>query len=103
MPMAKLAKMRRATVSHLKNRLSEFLRLVKRGQTIEVVERGIPIARIQPILAGEGSGDERLQRLVVGGVVAQGRRPLDLSWLKEPPVVAGVDPVRVLIEERGER
>ncbi len=43
--------MRRIPVSELKNRLSEFLRLVKRGETIEVFEHSVPIARIEGVRA----------------------------------------------------
>jgi len=47
--MAILAIMKRVPVTDLKNRLSEFLRFVKRGESLEVLERGIPIARIEPV------------------------------------------------------
>ncbi len=42
--------MKRANIAELKNRLSEFLAYVERGEEIEVRKRNIPIAQIVPIL-----------------------------------------------------
>ncbi|OGO70046.1 MAG: hypothetical protein A2Z37_13020 [Chloroflexi bacterium RBG_19FT_COMBO_62_14] len=52
-------------VRELKDRLSAYLREVKRGQTIVITERGRPIGRIVP----EGiSLDEKLKVLVDAGL-----------------------------------
>ncbi len=42
--------MKIANIAELKNRLSEFLSYVERGEEIEVRKRNIPIARVVPIL-----------------------------------------------------
>ena len=39
----------KANVSTLKNSLSRYLQKVRQGETIEVVDRDLPIARIVPI------------------------------------------------------
>ena len=39
--------MEKATISQLKNRLSEFLKKVRAGQTVVVFDRSQPIARIE--------------------------------------------------------
>ena len=41
--------MKIANIAELKNRLSEFLSYVERGEEIEVRKRNIPIARVVPI------------------------------------------------------
>jgi prevent-host-death family protein len=41
--------MKRATISQLKSHLSEHLRAAEAGETIEVMDRARPIARVVPI------------------------------------------------------
>lgn len=48
--------MRSIGVRELRQRASEYLRLVKRGETVEVTERGRPIARIVGVHAGPPQG-----------------------------------------------
>lgn len=62
--------MKAAPVTDLKNRLSHYLRLVARGETITVLDRGKPVAQIIP--PGEASGD--LERLVQAGLARPPRR-----------------------------
>ncbi len=50
----------------LKNRLSEYLRRVKAGETIIITERGKPVGQILPIQPDLSS---RLLKLVEAGVV----------------------------------
>lgn len=82
-------------IADLKTRLSEYLRAVRRGHTLTVLDRETPIAQIVPY-----QGD------VTGLIV---RRPLPSSLgLRRvrlpPPLDIKVDVVSLLIEERqGER
>ncbi|MBI3534752.1 MAG: type II toxin-antitoxin system prevent-host-death family antitoxin [Deltaproteobacteria bacterium] len=41
--------MRKANIAELKNQLSEFLVLVKKGETVRVYERSTPVAELVPI------------------------------------------------------
>jgi len=41
--------MKQARIAELKARLSEYLRSVRRGETVTVLDREIPVARIVPI------------------------------------------------------
>jgi prevent-host-death family protein len=41
--------MKRAHIAELKARLSEYLRTVRRGETVTVLDRETPVARIVPI------------------------------------------------------
>lgn len=50
----------------LKNRLSQYLRRVKAGETVVITERGKPVGQIVPLRADLTA---RLQQLVAAGVV----------------------------------
>lgn len=95
--------MKRVAISQLKDRLSEYLRLVKRGQTLEIVERSIPIARIEAIRPVEHSGREKFERLVQEGVISRPNKRLDKAFLAHPPIACSGDVVKAVIEERGDR
>lgn len=60
--------MRETTVGtrELKNRLSEYLRRVKAGETVIITERGKPVGQIVPIQTDLSS---RLKKLAEAGVV----------------------------------
>jgi prevent-host-death family protein len=92
--------MRRVSVTELKNRLSQYLRLVKRGETIVVVERSVPVARLEAV-SGQGSGaDSALERLVRDGIVSRPVRGEGPSPLRKAPVPCAGDIVKALVEER---
>jgi len=81
-------------IAELKSRLSEYLRRVRRGETITVLDRETPVARLEPVAAG-GS------RLVVREPAA-GAPPLRALRLP-PPLKTKTDILDLLAEERGER
>lgn len=58
-------------VRELKNRLTHYLRRVKRGEEVVVTERGRPVAILQSIRAVEApkSLDARLAKLAASGLV----------------------------------
>ena len=93
--------MRQVSVTELKNKLSQYLRIVKRGETIEVLERSIPVARLQGIEPDATQGGGRLERLLRDGIVTRAKRKPGKGKLKTPPVPCRADVVQVLIEERG--
>lgn len=41
--------MKTANIAELKNRLSDYLRLVENGETVEIAKRNVPIAHIVPL------------------------------------------------------
>jgi prevent-host-death family protein len=87
--------MKTARVAELKARLSEYLRAVRRGESVTVLDRETPIARIVPY-AGEAAA-----------LRVRPPRPgaTPLAKLKfPPPLRVKVDIVALLMEERqGER
>ena len=48
-PISTELKMKTANIAELKNRLSDYLRLVENGETVEVAKRNVPFARIVPL------------------------------------------------------
>jgi antitoxin (DNA-binding transcriptional repressor) of toxin-antitoxin stability system len=89
----------RATISQLKDRLSAYLRKVRSGETILVVDRDEPIARIERIAPG-ATADARSARLEAAGLVRRGSRPLDVAALRRPAPTPRASVVGALLEER---
>src|SRR3989304_4045748 len=44
--------MKTASISEAKNRLSAYIDLVRRGETVQITDRGNPVARLVPLEAG---------------------------------------------------
>jgi prevent-host-death family protein len=95
--------MKTASVSDLKAHLSRYLRLVQKGGEVQILDRGVPVARL---VAATGSGeaaDARLDRLVAAGVVRRGSGGVG-RVLATPPIAApDADLRRALDEDRGDR
>lgn len=89
--------MKQANVAIIKNRLSEYLRYVKKGETVRVYERAMPIADIVPVssLTRKDRG-ARLVELEAKGVIRRGREPLPASFFKGLRPAAGQPPAGVL-------
>ena len=81
-------------IAELKSRLSAYLRRVRRGQTITVLDRDTPIARLEPITGGAS-------RLAVREPSAGARRPGDVRM--PAPLRLKRDVLQQLAAERGER
>jgi antitoxin (DNA-binding transcriptional repressor) of toxin-antitoxin stability system len=69
-----------APVTDLKNRLSHYLRLVARGESVTVVERGRPVAR----LARLDAGDAELAALAANGLARLPLRELPADFSRRP-------------------
>ncbi len=95
--------MKRVSVSDLKNRLSEFLRLVKKGETIEILERNVPIARIEGVKARSRGTEDYIEDLTRRGILSRPRGEPDLSFLDRPPIPCDVDVAQIVSEDREER
>jgi prevent-host-death family protein len=77
-------------VAELKARLSEYLRAVRKGHDLTIMDRDQPIARVVPYLA---SGS-----LVVREPLSQYRTLGDIPM--PPPVRTSVDAVSLLLDDR---
>lgn len=78
--------MRKASISEAKNRLSAYLALVRRGETILITDRNVPVAQIVPLAAGAAAGDEeRLRDLERRGVIRRAKVRAGAGFLKRLP------------------
>lgn len=85
--------MKTAGVAELKARLSEYLRAVRRGESVTIMDRATPIAKMVPIQAV----GLRI-RMPAEGAPRPNRVPLPA------PLRLKIDVVQLLLEERqGER
>jgi prevent-host-death family protein len=94
--------MKKASISEAKNNLSALIDGVKGGSPVLIVDRGRPVARLEPVGGMGSSDDSRLARLVRDGVVrpARGVMPKALIATKPPRAKNDVSIVRALLEER---
>lgn len=93
--------MQKTNISTLKNRLSAYLKKVQAGETVLVLDRNRPIARIERV-TGALAEDERIARLEDAGLISRPKRPLSRKlWAKRPPR-AKKGLLEAVLEERRE-
>jgi len=94
---------KKASITEAKNNLSALIDSVKGGSPVLIVDRGRPVARLEPV-SRMGSNDDRLERLVREGVVRRARRaaPKALFSGTPPRAKKGASAVRALLDERRE-
>jgi prevent-host-death family protein len=92
---------KKASISEAKNAFSALLDRVRQGRTIVIEDRGVPVARLEPI-AERLDPDGRLARLERQGFVRAPRRPLPKRWLESRPprLLKGRRASDVVLEER---
>ncbi len=103
-PHSYLIAMKPVNVAELKNRLSHYLRLVRKGESLLVRDREQVIARIEPAGGGgraAGADAEWLARLEQQGVIRRGRGRWTAELLVRRPR-AEADVVAALLDEREE-
>ncbi|MEX2627303.1 MAG: type II toxin-antitoxin system prevent-host-death family antitoxin [Ilumatobacteraceae bacterium] len=92
-----------ASVSELKAKLSAYLREVRRGGEVQVVDRGIPIARLVPLAperdADDPTANQLRQRQIAAGVLRPGTG-IDLSVV---PLPTNIDLGGALTDDRTDR
>jgi antitoxin (DNA-binding transcriptional repressor) of toxin-antitoxin stability system len=95
--------MKRVSITETKNRLSALLDEVKACETIVILDRGVPIAKIEGVTNLEDD-EGRLARLIRTGVVRPSRGGSLDRILNQPPVKlkSGVSVLEALLEERRE-
>ena len=88
----------------LKNRLSEYVKLVRSGQSLLLTDRGHPVAEIRPVSSMDQNRQRRLSLddLVRAGLLTPGKR--NRADLYPPMTTAGRrSSAELLDEERGSR
>jgi prevent-host-death family protein len=94
-----------ATITETKNNLSALLDRGRRGETILILDRGRPVARLESVLEpGSGGTPGRLARLERAGLLERSRRGLPRKLMLVPPPrpASGTSALAALLEERRE-
>ena len=82
--------------------MSALLDRVRHGETILIIDRNRPVARLEPVISGEGTDPEgRLLRLERAGILRRRRVGPVARILEAPPRPRrGGDVLKALLEER---
>jgi prevent-host-death family protein len=93
--------MRTTTITDAKNGLSALIDRVKAGESIVILDRGIPVARLEPVTA-DPDPNGRIKRLERAGVISSPSAPppLELMRTAPPSAAPGVSVLEALLEER---
>lgn len=95
--------MKAVSVTELKAHLSKYLRQVRRGGEVQVLDRGVPVARLVGLPPVRDEDRSRIERLVRAGTI----RPAcgDASWLLDEEAISapGADVSGALHEDREDR
>lgn len=95
--------MKEANISDVKNNLSRYLALVRRGETIRILDRNRPIASIVPILAAGTAADEALADMERKGLIRRGTGMIDPEILEHDPPGEPCGVLTALLDEREAR
>lgn len=96
--------MKRASVTEAKNQLSALLDRVRRGERVVIEDRGMPVARLDPVFDAAEDDDGRLARLERSGLARRPDALLPRSVLRTAPPrpSGGARLSQVIIDERSE-
>jgi prevent-host-death family protein len=93
--------MKTAPVTDLKNRLSHYLRLVARGASVTILDRGRPVARLSRVDAADGELDALVAAGLARSPVTATALPKDFLSRRLPRPRASVQ--HALVEDREDR
>lgn len=89
------------TITEAKNSLSALIDQVRAGESVLIVDRGAPVARLESAAVGGDDDDGRLARLERAGLIRRGSGHVPQEILDGPTVsVAGATVSEALTEER---
>lgn len=97
--------MKTASITEAKNGLSALLDQVKAGESVLITDRGVPVARIEPVSAADDT-EAWLLRLERKGLIRRGNgMPPDellrrMAEIPRPRLPEGMSVVEALLEER---
>ena len=95
--------MKTASISEAKNRLSAYIDLVRKGETVLITDRNTPVAQLTPLQPAASPGEEAwLQALERKGLVkrAAKRGPSTLLTKAPQKLPPGASVLDALLEER---
>jgi len=93
--------MEKVTISELKNRLSAYLKKVRAGQSVLILDRDLPVARLERV-EGSARGDDRLTRLERAGLLRRSRHAPRVKELRAPAPKSARSVTQALLDERRE-
>ncbi len=88
------------SISALKANLSRYLRHVRRGGEVQILDRGLPVARL---MAPRPGGDDAVRDRLVGDGVLRPRAGPAMSILDSPPLELPTSISQALAEDRTDR
>ena len=88
------------SISELKANLSRYVREVRRGGEIQVLDRGTPVARLVPLATEDNRGVRK--RLISQGILRPGKAGAS-AILDEPLLTLPVSISEALAEDRNDR
>jgi prevent-host-death family protein len=97
--------MKKASITEAKNQLSALIAGLKNGSPVLIVDRGRPVARLEPVTGGPCPDSEgRLSRLIRDGIVRAARAAPPRALFKDQPPrpKSGASALGALLDERRE-
>ena len=97
--------MKKVSITEARKGLRALIYGLKSGSPVLIVDRGRPVARLEPVSgATEDDAEDRLSRLIRDGIVRPRQAPLAKWLLTEPPprTKARASVVAAVNEERRE-
>jgi prevent-host-death family protein len=91
-----------ATITEAKNGLSALIDQVRAGESVLIMDRGTPVARLESAVSASPDAEGRVARLERAGAVRAARKPpvTELLSTNPPELGAAASAVAALIEER---
>lgn len=91
-----------ATITEAKNTLSALIDRVRGGESVLIVDRGIPVARLESAVGADLDADGKIARLErIGAVRAARTSPASELLAESPPdPQRGASAVGALLDER---
>lgn len=92
-----------ASITEAKNNLSKLIERVRHGESVLILDRNIPVARLQPLKSGSSKSDQaKLSELERRGMLKRGTGKLPRHFFKLPPLKFKKSLVEAVLEERRE-
>jgi len=93
-----------ASITEAKNQLSALIDRVRGGESVLIVDRGVPVARLESATVGSVEPAGRLARLQRAGIVSPAKVAPSANPLvgKPPRARKGASIVKALVQERRE-
>lgn len=94
--------MKTATLTETKNSLSALIDRVRQGETVLILDRGRPVARLASVLAEESESPEgRVARLERQGILQRAKSAKEAVLFSRPrPRPRGAGILEALLDER---